>query len=59
MKVVKKIDLKCNHYTCTKLSLCEGMEVLNNLIVVIILLYIHVSHCIIITLYTLNLRIMY
>ena len=43
LEVVKRVDLKCYHHA-QKIQLCEGVEVLTNLIVVIILQYICVSN---------------
>ena len=51
MKVAKRVDIKWSHHK-KKWKLCEGIEVLTNPTVVIILQYMYQ----IITLYTLNLH---
>ena len=44
LKVAQMVDLKYSHHNKKKWQLCEVMEILTNLIVVIILRHIHVSN---------------
>ena len=48
LQIAKEVDLRFSHYTKKKVVIiCEVMDVLTNLIVVIILQYVHVSnHCV-------------